>query len=106
VEQERSNKVVSKLHAILSPFLLRRVKDEVALLVSTRPCWRHHLHTNRLTEAVRAVVLVRHDTCGCACTNHARGAGVRPWRYVMCERAGNQAGVACQGGGGRVLPHV
>jgi hypothetical protein len=31
VELERENKVVSKLHAILSPFLLRRVKDEIAL---------------------------------------------------------------------------
>lgn len=31
VELERENKIVSKLHTILSPFLLRRVKDEIAL---------------------------------------------------------------------------
>ncbi len=28
---ERENKIVSKLHTILSPFLLRRVKDEIAV---------------------------------------------------------------------------
>ena len=30
VEKQRKDKIVSKLHAILAPFLLRRVKDEIA----------------------------------------------------------------------------
>ncbi len=30
LEQQRKDQVVTKLHSILSPFLLRRVKDEIA----------------------------------------------------------------------------
>ncbi len=32
LEQQRSNQIITKLHTILSPFVLRRVKEEVALV--------------------------------------------------------------------------
>ena len=92
VEKQRKDKIVSKLHAILAPFLLRRVKDEIARTetkLTLPPKVRRH---------PGAVGMASLPPVGCG--QYVRRASCRVMnrrRLSLCHGAG---------GGRRCVPHV